>query len=74
MIKLKELLDLAPNQDEYLIHYDNTDIVSTNSDYFAKQRPDLEEREVKRVYGYNAEGYDGLEVLLNDSNGFIQSA
>ena len=63
MITLKELLDLAPNQDEYVVHYDGGHIISLSYDDFANY-PYLENREVTKLYGYNAEGYDGLEVYL----------
>ena len=57
MITLKELLDLSPNQNEYLIRDNGTEILAFLSDDIAKQYPDLENREVKRIYGYNYKRY-----------------
>ena len=63
-MRLKEILTLADKQDEYLITFANS------KSQFTIKNPDnipaeFEEREITGIYGYNADGYDGLQITIN---------
>lgn len=60
---LNELLHLASIQDEYHIVNVNTNEYNTykNVDSIPKKYDDME---VVRLYGYDAEGYDGLQIFV----------
>ena len=61
-MKVKDILNLAPNQDEYLI------VTNKGARITITKPNDLPEEfeniEVSSIYGYDAEGYDGLEINL----------
>lgn len=78
---LREVLELAPNQDEYHIKindmsirsprankcnvsYITTDIVALYVEDIITSYPTILTKNVVSIYGYNAEGYDGLEVTI----------
>ena len=63
MITLGELLDMASIQDEYVIRMNNGKNVVRIRDV-DKIPPELNDYKVVKLYGYNAEGYDGLEVTI----------
>lgn len=60
---LKEILNLAPNQDEYTIKHKKATIMIKNPDDVPEV---FEHMEVSSIYGYDAEGYDGLQINLVD--------
>lgn len=62
-MKLKEILNLAPNQDEYIIKYKKSQTKFNNPDDVPEV---FENMEVLYIYGYDAEGYDGLQINLVD--------
>ena len=62
-MKLQEVLNLASCQDEYLILHRKAKIIIKNPDDIPEF---LENKEVTGIYGYDAEGYDGLQITLAD--------
>jgi hypothetical protein len=60
---LKELLQLASIQDEYQIVNAITKEVNVYRDGAAIPK-NYDNMKVVKLYGYNAEGYDGLEIFL----------
>ena len=61
MITVGQLLDVAPMQDVYILRqYKGCD-----EEYkYAEEIPkELNNKTVMKVYGFNAQGYDGLEVV-----------
>lgn len=62
-MKLKEILNLAPNQDEYIVKHKKAKIMFNNPDDVPEV---FENMEVSSIYGYDAEGYDGLQINLVD--------
>lgn len=62
-MKLKEILNLAPNQDEYLVIHKNARIIFREPDQAPEPYLDIK---VSSIHGYDAEGYDGLQINLID--------
>lgn len=62
-MKLKEILNLAANQDEYIVTHKKSLIKFAEPDDAPEPYLNME---VSSIYGYDAEGYDGLQINLVD--------
>lgn len=61
-MKVKHILKLAPLQDEYRIVQD--DILQETSYFSYYINKVYGNKRVIAIYGYNADGYDGLEIVI----------